>query len=665
MAPGETRSSLPGLVLAGVICVYPLGLRAQDPSAALLDPSDPVWSVHAPEEFDVLFQTSAGDFTVAVERAWAPLGADRFYNLVRNGYYDDARFHRTVPDFIVQFGLAGDPAVSQTWQQQFIADDPVVETNTRGRIAFAFTEPATRSTQVYISTVDNSRLDAGGFAPFGQVTNGMEVVDLIYSGYGEDSGGGVRRGDQSRIVAEGNDYLDIAFPELTHLIRATISRPATAPGAGIDTVAVTQWIESMMGPAQFPAAAIVVVDAFGPIYQRTFGASGTDEALTLDSRFYLGSSARAMIAQAVMQLVGEGLIELDSPVNKYLPDLRFSDPTRGDRLTVAHLLHDSSGLPAIAAFNRRVRRTGKIDHIRFVADPGAEVEDSNLNSQLLGAVIEEVSGISYPEFMDERVFGPAGMMNTTAERVGAEAGELIESHNYFFGWPIDRDEASYPARAIPVGYLVSTPSDIGRYLQRYLGGEAAGAAGIAWSFRERSGTEVWTDARMAPGSYLALAILPDQGLGVAVLTNRNAGPVMAAPSDLLNGVVQVVRGETPDPYFPWERAFRFVLLLLILRGIFVCTRVFRAWMSLGRPQAVAHTTSVGRRLVFDLTVVAVLPLWVILGLTKLPIQALFEFYPDIGVALTLFPLLAIPSAVFRALVKSEAWRRATFSTPGS
>jgi homoserine O-acetyltransferase len=170
----------------------------------------------------VALETTAGRFVIEVHPDWAPIGADRFRRLVEVGYYDDARFHRVVPDFIVQWGLAGDPEMTARWTNEYIADDPVVASNTRGRVAFAFTDPGTRSTQVYISVIDNSRLNETGFAPFGQVVEGMDVVDTIYSGYGEDSGGGVRRGDQSRIVAEGNAYLDAEFPLLDRIISASI-----------------------------------------------------------------------------------------------------------------------------------------------------------------------------------------------------------------------------------------------------------------------------------------------------------------------------------------------------------------------------------------------------------------------------------------------------------
>lgn len=188
----------------------------------LLDPAHPTWSERAPAAFQVRFETSQGVFAVDVHREWAPIGADRFYNLVRNGFFDDARFHRVVEGFIVQFGLPGDPAVAVTWLDETMPDDPARESNTLGRIAYAFTEPNTRATQVFISMADNSRLDTQGFAPFGEVVEGMDVVTRIYSGYGEDSGGGVRRGDQSRIVAEGNAYLDREFPRLDRVLTARV-----------------------------------------------------------------------------------------------------------------------------------------------------------------------------------------------------------------------------------------------------------------------------------------------------------------------------------------------------------------------------------------------------------------------------------------------------------
>jgi homoserine O-acetyltransferase len=197
----------------------------QSPSVlreALRNPDAPSWQEAAPDLFQVRFETSEGDFEVEVHRDWAPLGADRFYNLVRHGYFDDSRFFRVVEGFIAQFGIPGDPAVTTAWTGRTLTDDPVVASNIRGRLAYAMTGPDTRHTQIYINLVDNVRLDSTGFAPFAEVTSGMDVVDRLYSGYGENAGGGVRRGNQRRMLTEGNAHLDADFPQLDRIVRARI-----------------------------------------------------------------------------------------------------------------------------------------------------------------------------------------------------------------------------------------------------------------------------------------------------------------------------------------------------------------------------------------------------------------------------------------------------------
>lgn len=171
----------------------------------------------APETFRVNMDTSRGLVVIEVTRANAPIGADRFYNLVKAKYYDGARFFRVVPGFMVQFGIAADPSVTKTWDVP-IQDDPVKTSNVRGTITFAAqSAPNTRTTQVFINYADNSRLDAIRFAPFGTVVSGMEYVDQIYSGDGENP-------DQSQIEAQGNAYLDKAFPRLDYIKTARIAQ---------------------------------------------------------------------------------------------------------------------------------------------------------------------------------------------------------------------------------------------------------------------------------------------------------------------------------------------------------------------------------------------------------------------------------------------------------
>jgi len=171
--------------------------------------------------FRARFETSAGDFVIEVQRDWAPQGADRFYNLVKTGYYDGVRFFRVIPGFMAQFGIHGDPQVSAAWRGRRIPDDPVRQSNARGMVTFATAGPNTRTTQVFINFRDNGMLDGQGFAPFGRVVEGMDVVDRLYARYGEGAPGGAGA-DQGRIQAEGNAYLERAFPKLDYVKRATL-----------------------------------------------------------------------------------------------------------------------------------------------------------------------------------------------------------------------------------------------------------------------------------------------------------------------------------------------------------------------------------------------------------------------------------------------------------
>ncbi len=169
----------------------------------------------------VKFETTQGDFIVEVHKEWAPIGADRFLELVKANYYDGCRFFRVIKGFMAQFGLNGDPKVTAKWRNSIIKDDPVKESNKRSYITFAMAGPNTRTTQLFINFGDNSRLDSQGFPPFGRVTEGMEVVDKLFSGYGE----GAPRGsgpDQSLVSARGNAYLDANFPRLDSIKKASI-----------------------------------------------------------------------------------------------------------------------------------------------------------------------------------------------------------------------------------------------------------------------------------------------------------------------------------------------------------------------------------------------------------------------------------------------------------
>jgi len=192
--------------------------------ASLLHPE--TLKAKAPDVYEVKFVTTKGEFVLQVTRAWAPLGADRFYNLVKYHYYDGATFFRVVPGFVVQFGLTGNPAVNKAWTDANIKDDPVAQSNLPGTITFAMAGPNTRTTQVFINFANNARLDSSGFAPFGKVTEGMDVVNQFYGGYGDAT-----TSHQAEITNQGKAYLAKNFPKLDSIKTATIISPAAAPSA--------------------------------------------------------------------------------------------------------------------------------------------------------------------------------------------------------------------------------------------------------------------------------------------------------------------------------------------------------------------------------------------------------------------------------------------------
>ena len=249
----KLRALLPLLlvVVAGSAC-GPRETPAPSPSpTAVVSTPTPVPTARSPAprpgagrrarrrtEFRVKFETTKGPFVIEVHRAWAPLAADRFYNLVRLGYYDDVTFFRVIDDFMVQFGIHGDPEVSAVWRDARIPDDPPSQSNARGMVTFAHAGPGTRTTQIFINFKDNSMLDAQGFPPFGKVVEGMTVVDELYSGYGEGAprGAGPR---QDRAQSEGNPYFRERVPEARpHQVRdprrARVVRPRFVRGLPYD-----------------------------------------------------------------------------------------------------------------------------------------------------------------------------------------------------------------------------------------------------------------------------------------------------------------------------------------------------------------------------------------------------------------------------------------------
>ncbi|MEM7576112.1 MAG: peptidylprolyl isomerase [Planctomycetota bacterium] len=234
LSPAMTRRFLTvGVVTAGLAVAWATATpqpALADDAPAYADPTSDAMNQTAPDVFDAVFTLATGDETSVVvirtQRDWAPLGADRFYNLVKSGYFNDQRIFRVVPGFVAQFGIHGDPDISANWRPAQIKDDPINPdiSNTRGRVVFANAGPHTRTTQLFINFDDNAFLDnpaqmrGSVFAPFGEVVEGLDAVDAINAQYGE-------RPNQGAIQTQGNAYLDATFPNLTRIVSATIIEP--------------------------------------------------------------------------------------------------------------------------------------------------------------------------------------------------------------------------------------------------------------------------------------------------------------------------------------------------------------------------------------------------------------------------------------------------------
>ena len=213
------------MMFGTIVAAAAATLAAQSPDlqkiARLRNPA--ALTEKAPDTFKANFDTSKGSFTITVNRGWAPNGADRFYNLVKNGFYDDVKFFRVLDGFMAQVGIHGNPTIAKAWVGARIPDDPVKQSNKRGFVTFATGGPNTRTTQIFINFRDNAGLDKQGFSPFGEVTSGMNVVDRLYSGYGEGAPSG-KGPDQQRVQGEGNTYLSKDFPRLDFIKAATIAQ---------------------------------------------------------------------------------------------------------------------------------------------------------------------------------------------------------------------------------------------------------------------------------------------------------------------------------------------------------------------------------------------------------------------------------------------------------
>ena len=446
----------------------------------------------------------------------------------------------------------------------------------------------------------------------------------------------------------------------------------------LDTANLSSYVKSFVGPGRLPGVAVAIVGKGGPLYQEGFGRmGGSGEPVTEAVQFRAGPFTEAVTGFAILQLADSGRLGLDEAVHRYLPDLAFRNRERTRRLTLRHLITHTSGLTAMSAFNRRVRLEQRFDHINFSHEPGTHRQESPINYMILEAVLESVTGRTYEDWVSEHVFLPLGMRSSTAHREGAPEDHLPRGNRYFFGWTVPISNPSFRQGTASKTRVMSSAEDIGLFLSLFLNGELLGdfeplSPNRVAVMTESSLVEPQTvkDNRFAKsvlvpllkrseaqsGFHVVLTVLPEEGYGAVVLANRAGGPFLGTSDALMKGILAQLSGIEPHRYIPWERFLHTGLLIFLSVQWLIALHWRRRWMKLGRPRATAHTVPIVSRLVLDLTLAATLPLIFLLGVTEMPIQAVLLAHPDWGLATILFPVLLVPTSVWRTLVHSEEWR---------
>jgi CubicO group peptidase (beta-lactamase class C family) len=447
---------------------------------------------------------------------------------------------------------------------------------------------------------------------------------------------------------------------------------AASGSRDLDMPDLPAYVDSFIERAHIPAAAVAVVEGDRVRFLRAFGRDARSGApVTPDSRFYIGSCTKTLTAFAVVQLADRGQLDLDAPLRRYLADFSLGDPALAAKVEVRHLLSHTSGIGTRSAFDHDAQWKGRFDHLDFRHAPGQVVDYSSLNFLLLGQLIERVSGMSYAEYTRRHVFEPLGMSATMASREEAEKAGLVQGHTYFFGWTVPRAEPPYSRLMVPAGYVVSTARDLAAYLSFLLDrgrqermralspaavdlmlrpwrGGATGAA-LGWGVGTWHGEKRVAHAGMTPGFAARLALLPERGVGAAVLMARNAGPFLPADADLLEGVLQHAAGRphtAPRPREWWVR-----LAMLALAAWALVSVAVEGWRyrTAGAPLRVPQPTRVWLRAGLKIALHLGAALLILHKVAEISLAGLLEFYPDLGLLLIGGTAAGVVEAALRAL----------------
>ena len=442
----------------------------------------------------------------------------------------------------------------------------------------------------------------------------------------------------------------------------TMTSAQTVARQSADTI--DRFIADQMQRSVIPGAAVVIVEGNAVIHSAAFGPPGS--RLSIDSPFLIGSVTKTFTALAIAQLVDDGRLGFDDRVVDVLPGFALADRSSSGRITVRQLLTHTSGLSQWSGHDRRAQETARFDHISPARPPGEKFEYSSLNYIILGQIVEVVSGLSYSEYMERKIFDPLEMRSSYVYGAAGSAGEgeLPPGHAYLFGLPLAMREPFPPAALAPAGFIASSARDLGSYMSMILddgsfrgrqivsprslremftpwSGGSAGP-GMAWGVgRERIGHAGNTRTFSA-----RLVVLPRERMGVVLLTNVNSGPFSPGSAAVMSGIIDAVEGREPSVSVPYEILLKIGILVLVLFGTIRTLFRFRQWQRLSHPppRFTMRTTSI---LLLEtaaaLAVVVVIPRWV-----GVPLRTIVEYFPDLGIAMIVGVITGVTGALLRS-----------------
>lgn len=436
--------------------------------------------------------------------------------------------------------------------------------------------------------------------------------------------------------------------------------------------AVQRFVERSRSRLGLPGVAVSVATPDSVVLAFGYGGRTLEGGpVTEHTPFHIGSVTKTFTAAAAAYLAQEGILELDAPVEAYLPDFTMGPPFTPGSITVRHLLQHRSGLSQWSGHDRRAQREGGFGHLAPSGLPGERAEYSSLNFILLGRIVEEASGEPYALLLDRVLLGPSGMRDAFVEGPGARPAGLAQGHQSWFGLQWRRPEPSPPPYLVPAGFVGASARDLGRYGGMLVGGgtfagsrvldpgTVAGLLGpldgpgsaMAWGRRRSDDRLVLEHSGNARTTAARMRLVPNEGYALAVLANTNSGPFFGAADDLLDGIDSILNGEPEPSLWPEERLFKGAVFLGTVLAVAGMARHARGWRRAGYPVGMDGSAATLGRLVLDVGGGA-LVLFGVPRLVGVPLSTMLEYFPDLGIALAASAGAGIAGGLFRAFTRS-------------